>query len=234
MTPYDGVMIGLIAAGLVWGAIRGATWQIASLASLGLAYFFAYKVSGYVAPYIPGSPEIRRGGSMLAAYALISGGVFFVAWTVRATLKKLKFQAYDRHLGMVLGGLEGALLGVVGTLFVASLLPSTREPIFASTSGKVVARVMDSSGAILPGEIRDVVAPFWSHLKDPSATPAPAETPAVTSSPGDEVSPEGSSLRDLARGARSRVGRAVGKAVQDEVERLGEGDGDDERTIKRR
>jgi uncharacterized membrane protein required for colicin V production len=231
MTPYDGVMIGLIAAGLVWGAFRGATWQIASIASLALAYFFAFKVSGYVAPYIPGSPEVRRGGSMLAAYAIISLGVFFAAWTVRATLKKLKFQAYDRHMGMVLGGLEGALLGIVGTLFVASLMPSTREPIFASTSGKVVARVMDSSGAILPSEIRDVVSPFWAHLKDPSAAPVvpPAASPAMSS---DDTPSDGSSLRDLARGARSQVGRAVGKAVEDEVERLG--DGNDERTIKRR
>ncbi len=74
MTPYDGVMVGLVVAGLIWGAIRGATWQIASLSSLGLAYFFSYKVSEHIAPYIPGAPSIRRAGCRRAAYAAISAG----------------------------------------------------------------------------------------------------------------------------------------------------------------
>src|SRR3954468_12794444 len=171
MTYYDAAMVGAVAAGMIWGIVRGVTWQIASIASLVLAYLFSHQVSGYIAPYLPGEPPVQRAGSMLAAYVVVSCAVFLAAWSVRATLRKLKFQAYDRHLGMVLGGLEGALLGVVGTLFVASLAPSMREPIFASTWGKVVARVLDTSGAILPGEIRDVVAPFWAHLRDPAATP---------------------------------------------------------------
>ena len=232
ITYYDAVMAGLVLAGMAWGAIRGFTWQIASIASLAVAYAFSHQVSAQIAPYIAGDPVIKRAGSMLAAYVLVSGGVFFLAWTVRGTLKKLKFEAYDRHLGMVMGGLEGALLGVVGTLFVVSLAPGSRGPIFASPSGKLVARVMDAAGPVLPKEFRRVLEAHWddspTKLADlPAAVADAAIKDATTDSPS-----EGSSLLDLARGARSRIGRAVGDAVKSEVERLG--DNDDERSYKRR
>ena len=227
MTRYDVVMICLVLGGMIWGAIRGITWQLASIASLVLAYLFSHQVSGYVAPYIPGEPIVNRAGSMLAAYLLMSAGVFFLAWTVRATLKAIRFEAYDRHLGMLLGGVEGALLGLVGTLFVVSLAPPTREPIFNSFSGRVVAQVMDKAGPVLPPEVRQIVTPFWAHVMEIE----PSATIALPTQPLEQPS-EGSSLQDLARGARSKVGKAVGDAVRSEVERLGEQDY--ERNSKRR
>jgi uncharacterized membrane protein required for colicin V production len=229
MTPYDAVMVGLVLAGMIWGAIRGMTWQVASIASLVLAYFFAHQVSAYIVPYIPGDPVVKRAGSMLGAYVLMSAGVYFIAWSVRATLKKMKFEAYDRHLGMVLGGLEGSLLGLVGTMFVVSLAPAMREPIFSSATGRVVAHVMDSAGPALPTEVRDVVSPFWAHLKDTDHSPA---TQVATPNQDSETPADGSSVQDLARRARARIGKAAGAAVESEVEQLG--NQDDARDLKRR
>lgn len=229
MTPYDAVMVGLVLGGMLWGAIRGMTWQVACIASLVLAYFFAHQVSAHLAPYIPGDPLVKRAGSMLAAYVLVSAGVYFVAWTVRATLKKMKFEAYDRHLGMLLGGLEGALLGVVGTMFVVGLTPSMREPIFSSASGRAVAHIMDSAGPALPAEIRDVVTPFWAHVKDTEYSPA---TQVATPYQDPQTPPDGASLNDLARRARARIGKAAGDAVRSEFDRFG--DPDDARPFERR
>ena len=163
MTVYDAVMIGLVVAGMIWGLIRGFSWQIASIGSLVVGYFGAHWVSAYMLPFLalyqPGDPAIQRGTAMLLAYLVISGGVFLAAWSLRATLRKMKFEAFDRHLGALLGGIEGALLGVIGTLFVVSLSPKAREPIFSSQAGHVVARVMDASGPILPAEVRNAIAP---------------------------------------------------------------------------
>ena len=111
MTLYDAAMVGLILGGMVWGAWRGIVWQIASLASLVLGYTVAHTTSDDLAVHFPGDPVVARGLAMVVIYAAVSGGVFLAAWMVRATLRKLKFEAYDRHLGMVLGGLEGALWG---------------------------------------------------------------------------------------------------------------------------
>ena len=90
---------------MVWGAWRGITWQIASIASLVLGYTVAHTASDSAwLVHFPGDPIVARGLAMLVIYAAVSGGVFFAAWLVRATLRKLKFEAFDRHLGMILGG----------------------------------------------------------------------------------------------------------------------------------
>ncbi len=235
MTAYDAVMVGLVVAGMVWGALRGFAWQMASIGSLVLGYLCSYQVSAYLSPYmvqfLPGPPAVQRGVTMLVAYAAISGMVFFAAWSVRATLKKMQFEAYDRHLGVLLGGMEGAMLGIIGTMFVVSFAPNTREPVFSSHAGHIVAQVMDSAGPILPVEIRKVVTPFWNRNNLQVST-EPAIADDATPKTPDTRPSEGSSLQDLARGARSQIGRAVGDAVKTEVERLG--DNDDERNLKRR
>lgn len=170
LTIYDAVMAGVVVAGMIWGAIRGVTWQLASIASLVLGYMVAHPVSAQLAPHFPGDPVIARSLAMLAVYAAVAGGVFMLAWIVRATLKAVKFEAFDRHLGMLLGGMEGALLGIVGTFFVVSLSPSMREPIFSSPSGQIVGNVMNTLGPILPGEARDALAPFIAEAKQAVAT----------------------------------------------------------------
>src|SRR5262249_84048 len=135
-------------------------------------------------PYLPvGEPVVARALAMLIAYALVSGGIFLAAWMVRETLRKLRFMAFDRHLGMILGGLEGALLGLVGTLFVVSRAPTAPEPIFQSPSGKLVSQRMDIVGPILPREVRDVVEPFWQHagarMAGSSSNPEDLSDPSV-------------------------------------------------------
>ena len=234
MTVYDVVMIGLVVAGMIWGSIRGFSWQIASIGSLVVGYFGAHQVSAYMLPFLalyqPGDPAIQRGTAMLLAYLVISGGIFLAAWSLRATLRKMKFEVFDRHLGVLLGGIEGALLGVIGTLFVVSLSPKAREPIFSSQAGHVVARVMDAAGPILPAEVRNVIAPYWGGVP---ATDSPQ--PAVADDAAPKTSddpPDRPTSRAVARWARSRTGRAAVAPAKAEVERLGEND--DERNLKRR
>jgi len=170
LTTYDAAMTGVVVAGLVRGAWRGVTWQLASIASLVLGYMVAHPVSAQLAPHFPGDPVIARSLAMLAVYAGVSGGVFLAAWCVRATLQAMKFEAFDRHLGMLLGGMEGALLGIVATYFVVSLSPSMREPIFSSPSGYLVGNIMNALGPILPTEARDALAPFIAEAKQAIAT----------------------------------------------------------------
>ena len=66
--------------------------------------------------------------AMSVVYIAVSGGIFGIAWMIRGTLRKLKFEAFDRHLGMLLGGLEGVGVGMLATMFVVSLAPATRQP----------------------------------------------------------------------------------------------------------
>jgi membrane protein required for colicin V production len=157
---------------------------------------------------------------LLASYAAVSGGVFLVAWAVRATLRQWKFEAFDRHLGMVLGGLEGALLGIVATLFVVSLSPSSRTPIFTSPSGRVVGRILDAVEPILPGEFRTELAAFWNDpdasARRPSAEPQRPVAEPVLKAPDVEQ------LKDLAKQGEQRLGRALTEVVEEGLDMSGQ------------
>ena len=218
MTIYDAAMVVLVVGGMVWGAWRGMTWQVASIASLVLGYSVAHPLSGQLASHFPGDPIVARALAMLTVYVAVSGGVFLAAWIIRATLRKMKFEAYDRHLGMLLGGLEGVLLGIVVTIFVVSLAPSSRGPIFMSPSGRVVCQVLNTVGPVLPSEIRADLAPFWNS---PPAVanegPAPAAaSPAPLPNPA-ETSP----LSRLVEEGETRVGQAIAETVKKDFQEPG-------------
>lgn len=159
-TYYDAAMAGAVVAGMVWGAWRGVTWQLASLASLILGYFASQRMAPGFASQFGSDPVISRSLAMMVTYALVSGGIFLVAWMFRTILRKMKFEAFDRHLGFLLGGLEGAILGVVVTFFVVSLSPQSRDTIYSSPSGKLVANVIDAIGPAFKAETGTALAPF--------------------------------------------------------------------------
>jgi uncharacterized membrane protein required for colicin V production len=238
MTIYDMAMIGAVIAGVVWGFWRGITWQLASIASLVLGYSASRTLSEQLAPHFPGEPVVARALAMIVIYAAVSGGVFLVAWIVRTTLRKLQFEAYDRHLGMMLGAIEGGLLGLIVTLFVVSLAPQTRGPIFSSFTGKLVGQVMATLGPVLPGEARRVLAPFWdgegagaapdaeSLANEPERDPLPEPVVQRPIDRDETRQPVRSTRsRDFDRSTPPPVGELlegekakIGRAIADEVE----------------
>lgn len=242
MTPYDAAMAGVIVAGMVWGACRGVTWQVASIASLVLGYSVSHPLSVQLAPYFPGEPVVARALAMLTVYLAVSGGIFLSAWVVRATLRRWKFEAFDRHLGMVLGGIEGALIGLVLTLFVVSLAPGTRAPIFGSPTGKVVGLLMGAIGPVLPGEARGVLAPFLSPTEaladrvketplpalDPS--PRPDRPTAAVGTRDGETTP--ASLTEMIQDGETRIGRAIADGAAKGLQKAVRGS--DDGTVERR
>jgi len=246
MTIYDAAMAGIVVLGMVWGAWRGITWQLASFASLILGYSVAHTSSPQLASRFPGEPAVARALAMLVIYAAVSMGVFLAAWIVRSTLRQWKFEAFDRHLGMVLGGIEGAILGMIATLFVVSLAPQTPTAIFTSPAGRIVGQVMNGVGPVLPGEVRQVLAPFWATsgngaLADDRAGFAPApiarqETRDRTSNGdgngGSDETPTAAKLENLIEEGEKRLGRMIVETAKKGLQSQA-GNGND-RTVERR
>ncbi len=223
MTTYDMAMAAVLIAGMARGAWRGITWQLASIGSLVLGYLFSYPVSALIAPHLPGTPEAARAMSMAAAYLVVSGAVFGVAWMVRGVIRKLKFDAYDRHLGMMLGGVEGVAVGILATMLVVSVAPKTRTPIFDSTSGKVVNGIVSHVGPVLPIELRNALAPYW-HGAAPVAE-AESDAGVEDASPAD-VEPRFAEADDAAPRRDPEVRAVASRAtsrLDAEVGRLREG-----------
>jgi hypothetical protein len=67
-------------------------------------------------------------------------------------------------------------------MFVVSLAPATRGPIFSSPTGRVVGTVMNNLGPVLPDEVRKVLAPHWdasSALVADNVTTEPSDASAA-------------------------------------------------------
>jgi len=198
MTYYDAAMAIVVVLGMARGAWRGFTWQAASIASLIVGYTVAHSGSAQLAAHLPGEPEVQRVLAMALLYIAVSGGIFAIAWMIRGTLRKLKFEAYDRHLGLLLGGIEGLGVGMLLTMFVVSVAPETRQPIFSSPTGHVVGTVMNKLGPVLPDEVRKVLMPHWNqNAQAPEAVAASGslgsrseDRPAVNHSKADPVASE--------------------------------------------
>ncbi|WP_165249332.1 CvpA family protein [Paludisphaera soli] len=220
MTVYDVVMIVLVSTGLIWGAVRGFSWGLASLGAILVGYAGAHWASGSMVPILSRilkcEPATQRGVSMLLTFGLVAGGCLLAAWKARGTLRKMKFELYDRQLGGVLGGLEASLVGVIATMFVADLAPDCREAIFSGPTGRVVARVMDAAGPAVPDEVREAIAPHW-RLAPAEATPAedpPAES--VATKPAATESDPDRSLSARTAAARSAFRTMVGSEAGSE------------------
>ncbi len=241
MTPYDVAMIAVVVVGMIWGAWRGITWQLASIASLVLGYMVAFPLSKELAPNFPGEPIVARALALLVLYVAVSAGVFLVAWSIRATLRRWKFEAFDRHLGMILGGLEGGLLGIVVTVFVISLVPSSRTPILTSRSGIAVDHLLKAARPALPVEVAGMLQPFWTALESTASEPAEtsiaqddsqATVPERTSMPTGPLPESANSnpsdpsvLRSAFERGGARFGRAFAEEFENQFQQLGQDDG---------
>ncbi len=197
MTNYDALMIGFVVIGMLWGAWKGAVWQIATLASLGVGYAVAHPGSTKLAPYLAGDALQQRMEAMLVVYSGTSGGVFTGAWMIRSFLRKIKLQAYDRHVGMVLGGVTGAFLGMIVTLFVTTLAPQYRPTVFRSTTGKMEARGLWTLEQSLPPEASDMLAPFIDQMEADAIAKAAGEK--SSSSLASKLGLESGATREIAR-----------------------------------
>lgn len=242
LTIFDGIFVAVILAGIIWGAMKGLTWQLATVASLVMGYLVAYPAAGRLAPHFPGSETVSWLLALAASYVLVSGGAFLTAWLLGQGLRKLKFEAFDRHLGGVVGGVGGLSLAILATVLTISTAPDARESILTCTSGKLVSLVLETVHEALPDSLHKTMSPFWKiaheeglvakradeDLTADAATPTEAprlarrETDPQAKAPGNR---EGSLIDRFLGASGKRVGRVVADAVESEAREAVTGSG---------
>ena len=124
--------------------------------------------------------------ALLVVYVAVSLAVYLVTRTLRGAVEHFKLEAYDRHLGSILGGVKGVMLCLVITLVAVAISPAAREQVMQSKSGYAVAVVLDKLQPIIPAGVHEVIAPYVNALdstvaKGQTAEPKPEETIAPAS-----------------------------------------------------
>ncbi|MFO0011618.1 MAG: CvpA family protein [Planctomycetota bacterium] len=181
MQPYDIIMLVVLAAATLFGAIKGFAWQVASLASIIVSYFVANYFRNDVAKMINAEPPWNMFLAMLLLYFGSSLVIWLLFRMISKSIDKIKLKEFDRQLGAGFGLLKGAVLCCVITMFAMTLLgPSQQQAIAQSKSGYYIGKTLSQAGAILPKEVVQVIGPYIDRVnqqleqgRDPNFVPPP-------------------------------------------------------------
>ena len=166
MQAYDLIMLIVLAAATIFGAIKGFAWQLASLASIVASYFVAYLFRNDVAKMINAQPPWNLFLAMLLLYFGSSLIIWMLFRLVSTSIDKVKLKDFDRQLGAGFGLIKGVVLCLLITMFAMTLLGSTQQQRIAnSRSGLYISRILANAGGILPNEINQIVGPYIDNVE---------------------------------------------------------------------
>lgn len=167
MEIYDIIMLIVLVGAMVFGAIKGFAWQLASIASILVSYMVAYKYRQPFSQSIQADPPWNRFLAMLILYVGTALLIWVVFRMIRGTIDRMKLREFDRQVGAVFGLAKGGLYCILITLFAVTLMGDrVRQAIVRSQSGRYIAQVLDRSQAIIPPEIHDVVGPYLQRFDE--------------------------------------------------------------------
>ena len=166
MQAYDLIMLIVLAATTLFGAIKGFAWQLASLASIVASYFIAYLFRNDVAKMINAQPPWNLFLAMLLLYFGSSLIIWMMFRLVSTSIDKVKLKDFDRQLGAGFGLIKGMALCLLITMFAMTLLgPAQQQRIANSRSGLYISRILANAGGILPAEIKQIVGPYLDNVE---------------------------------------------------------------------
>jgi membrane protein required for colicin V production len=166
METYDIAMLVVLVAATIFGAIKGFAWQMASIASIGISYFVAYRFREPFSESIKADPPWNKFLAMLILYVGTSLLIWIVFRIVSKSIDRLKLKEFDRHVGAAFGLGKGILYCVLITLFAITLSNDAwKQKIVQSRSGFYIAKLLDGSQAIMPPELSKVIRPYLDRLE---------------------------------------------------------------------
>jgi membrane protein required for colicin V production len=166
MATYDVLMLLVLVAAALWGYWKGFVWQLASIASIFSSYTLAYVLRVQVAKLIDAEPPWNMFAAMGIVYVLSSVVIWIGTGFASEALAAFKLKDFDRQLGATFGVAKGAIFCLLITFFAVSLLGEReQERICSSTSGRFMAKLLKSSGGLIPAEIHAKIDPFLIPLE---------------------------------------------------------------------
>ncbi|MCE9605756.1 MAG: CvpA family protein [Planctomycetia bacterium] len=185
METYDIVMLAVLGCATLFGFLKGFAWQVASLASLTLSYFCAYRFADQIAPLLNADPRWSKYLAMLLVYC----GTGFAVWMgfrfVSGAIDKIRLREFDRQMGGLVGVAKGVLLCTIITFFAVSLSEQTRGAVLRSKSGVYIAGFLHKATPIMPPEWIALLGPYLDKLDKGLNPNQQVEYPSIPTLPGN-------------------------------------------------
>jgi len=165
MEIYDVIMLVILVGAVVFGALKGMAWQIATIAALIVSYLVAMRFNEPVSQYIQVDEPLNKLAAMLLLYLATSLVIWVGFGFVRRYIEKMALKDFDRHAGAILGAISGVMLCVTVTLFSVTLLQEDqRQYVTRSKSGMHITRWINEYEGLFPPAVHQVLAPYIQRL----------------------------------------------------------------------
>ncbi len=193
MNVLDIVLLGILTLCLIWGAIRGLLWQLATLAMLIAGFVLATRYCTVLGSWLAEFLNVSNLAllymvSFILIFLVPAVGCYFLAKLFKQGLKKAKLGFTDHLLGGFLGLLKGLVL-CWALLLVSVNLPGSKleQQAQASLVGPRLVSAMDLMRRMLPKELRTNGQRFLRQWRSqPDEVPEEPEQPQEP--PSSEVS----------------------------------------------
>ena len=166
MNWIDGISIIAIVVFAIRGAMRGAIWQLAAVATVALAIAVTSQLAPVVQDQLPEAiePQYRPWVAMGAIYLGLSFVVFLGARILRGWFEKARFVEFDRHWGAIIGAVKGVLIVLAVAVLVAVFIPTTRSLLRESRTGIVAKFCAQTVAPMLPDWARRAIETAFDEL----------------------------------------------------------------------
>lgn len=167
MSVYDIAMLFIMGGAIFFGYWKGLAWQIASVAAIIVSYIVAVNFREQLAQFI----QIDEPWNRISAMLILFIGTSLIIWTIYAkvskSLKKMELKGFDRQAGALLGGIKGALICMVVTMFSVSLLGErAHDAIHHSRLGPYVVTGIFKVSAIVPEEVSSITQKYVDEFTE--------------------------------------------------------------------
>ena len=121
METYDIVMIIVLVGAMLFGAVKGFAWQLASILSIVVSYTVAFRYREPFSQSIQADPPWNRFLAMLILYIGTSLLIWVAFRMISGSIDRLKLREFDRQVGALFGLAKGLLYCILITLFAVTL-----------------------------------------------------------------------------------------------------------------
>lgn len=188
MESYDIFLLVVLVGAVLFGALKGMAWQVASLSAIFVSYFVALNFHESVAGFIDAEEPWDKYIAMFSLYMGTSLCIWIVFAVVRRFIEQVHLKDFDRHAGALLGAVNGAIVCVLITFFAVTLPilgDEQKTAICRSKSGYLIAEAIGKMEVGLPQDVNRVVTPYLDGLREKldEHQPPRNELDAVTGQP---------------------------------------------------
>lgn len=155
---FDGLVVLVVVLAAGSGAWKGFARLAAGVAAPIIGVAAGWPLSAEV-------PVLHRWAAFALLYLLITLLVFGAAALARRRLERWRLVAWDRHLGLVLGAVQGCVLALALTLIALSVSADLREPVASSRTGALMAGAIREFRPLLAQGAADLLGPWLDLLQ---------------------------------------------------------------------